>query len=288
MPLADRRYHDNFNIYKKGEDVIISAYGADLIQYKHDADYIVINESGRWLDSAYLHVLRAVLRIDFMPEIANKFSLYLGKVGDRSFRDKYVFYRRSKFILSFANGDWHLPEPPVLYTYHLDRTQANNVRQTVKAFAEYMERMIKVKEPLRSSDEKLPVYVITLEEIKQALDKDLGHLHVSNWRVLAHKPTQGDAKLTEHWEMYVNWANRFMRMVTSGDLKEFYKAMMIIAVCTPHPVFNEQFACTVPQMLNTLDEIVLKANSRTVFKLVQVPQGQVPSDKYEKYAFWLG
>lgn len=317
VPLGDRRYHDQHNMRRVGEDYVVCAFGQDIIRYTHTADTLLINERGVYLDKALLDTIMQVLGLVCGNEHNGKFTVYTGKVPSESnkFRHRHVFYRRSRFTLATNEGGWYVPDPPVLYTHHLNRTAANNVRESVKEFREYMERMIKVREtvdvdmglPNMGSSIGFTSYIFHVSEAIAAL----GENYVT-WTRLINKPTtteslvnpaiksfykvtlEGiDQTLTE-WEFYERRAKQFMEMIRSGDYDQFYKAMLIVVLCSDRTQMSHMIYRTrgdawflgVPSILDALDEIILKANSRECFKLVQVPQGTVPSDQYEKYVFW--
>ena len=314
VPLGDRRYHGYHNMRRVGEDYVVCAFGQDIIRYTHTADTLLINERGVYLDKALLDTIMQVLGLVCGNEHNGKFTVYTSKVPSESnkFRHRHVFYRRSRFTLATNEGGWYVPDPPVLYTHHLNRTAANNVRESVKEFREYMERMIKVREtvnvdmglPDMGSSIAFTSYVIHEDEAVAAL----GESYVT-WIKLVNKPTateslvkpasfygvtlEGiDQTLTE-WEFYERRAKQFMEMVQSGDYDQFYKAMLIVVVCSDRTrvhrmsvYHKDAWFIGLPNLLDALDEIILKAKSRECFKLIQVPQGTVPSDQYEKYVFW--
>lgn len=316
VPLGERRYHHNYNIRKVGKDYFVRVFGYDLIHYKHDADYIVINESRSYLDKSLLDVLTVVLGLVYGNEHNGKFTVYTGKVPSKtnSYRERHVFYRRSKFLLDMNEEGWYLPEPPTIYTYHLNRAEANNVRAVAKEFRTYMENIIKVREtvsvdmglPNQGSSIAFTSYMFATTEIMHTLGENY-----SLWTRLINKPTTAESLTTlahknfygvmlegveqtfTDWQLYEHRAKQFMEMIRSGDPEQFYKALLILVVCTggTHAkLFNvrseDSWFIGIPKLLDSLDQILLKANSRKCFSLIQVPQGQVPSDKYESYIFW--
>ena len=315
VPLGDRRYHDQHNMRRVGEDYVVCAFGQDIIRYVHNADTLLINEHGKYLDKALLDTITQMLGLVCGNEHNGKFTVYTGKVPSENnkFRHRHVFYRRSRFTLATNEEGWYVPDPPVLYTHHLNRTAANNVRESVKEFREYMERMIKVREtvnvdmglPNMGSSIGFTSYIFQVNETIDALGKNY-----ALWLKLIKKPTDTeslvkpagkdfygftlegiDQTLTE-WELYEHRAKQFMEMVRSGDHEQFYKAMLIVVLCSDRSQtftfqsHHDAWFVGLPNLLSAFDEIILKANSRECFKLIQVPQGTVPSDQYEKYVFW--
>jgi hypothetical protein len=264
-------------------------------------------------------MLSTMLALKCSTATKGKFVLYVNAVeeGKNLFSQKVVLPSRAKFCLVPSLGNWNLLEKPVMFTHHINKRETNIVRESTRRFRDHVELMLKVRDRLTVTthqDKVFPLYIFPQSEFEETFGGDDAQpmrTGINGWFVLIRKPTQGTSlsvpvekvwptlrgQLTNYesgmteWQFYRHKANEFMRLVTSEDTTDFYKAMLIVAHCATqsqrrHFYKDQQITVSFIAMLEALDEIILKANSNKCFSMVEVPQGVVPTDKYTSYVFW--
>jgi len=344
VPLGERRYHADHNLqYVHGsvvgadsDKIVVNTFGHPLIVFEAGTDRVTINPDSGPMYAPQLDTVWAVLGLRCQTTTNGKFTVYVNAVeeGKNLYDQKFVLSPSSKFYVAPLLGGWSLLEKPVLFTYHINRREANIVRESVQKFKDYIELMLKVRGTLDTEEvdyrvaagagesvwsANFPVFIFRRSEFMNAFGphpESPNYTAVGGWTVLIRKPTNArsltalarktlpfgmrsfvgmELHMTE-WAFYECRAHEFMQMVTSGNPEKYYKALLILAFCAGIGVhalletFGHQHEVAVAashiRLLEVLDEIILKANSNKCFRIIEVGQGVVPTDKYANYVFW--
>ena len=322
-PLGERRYHGDYYLRRivtaDSDKIVVYLFATQLIEFTKGTSRVTVNPMGLGIHTTSLAVLKQVLLLQCDKASQGKFVVYTNAVeeGKNVYQQKIVMPSMSKFYIAPLNGNWELLEKPVLFTYHLNKRETNIVRESTRRFRDHVELMLKVRDCLTvntQQDKAFPLYIFPQSEFEETFGGDGAQpmrTGIHGWFVLIRKPTQGTSlsvpvekvwptlrgQLTNYesgmteWQFYRHKANEFMRLITSEDTTDFYKAMLIVAHCATqsqrrHFYKDQQITVSFICMLEALDEIILKANSNKCFSMVEVPQGVVPTDKYTSYVFW--
>lgn len=323
VPLGDRRYHADYNVERvvtaDSDKIVVNMFKQPFIEFVKGTDVVTVNPKGWGIHTASCDMLSTMLALKCSTATKGKFVLYVNAVeeGKNLFSQKVVLPSRAKFCLVPSLGNWNLLEKPVMFTHHINKRETNIVRESTRRFRDHVELMLKVRDRLTVTthqDKVFPLYIFPQSEFEETFGGDDAQpmrTGINGWFVLIRKPTQGTSlsvpvekvwptlrgQLTNYesgmteWQFYRHKANEFMRLVTSEDTTDFYKAMLIVAHCATqsqrrHFYKDQQITVSFIAMLEALDEIILKANSNKCFSMVEVPQGVVPTDKYTSYVFW--
>lgn len=245
--------------------------------------------------------------------------------GKNVYQLKVAMPSRAKFCLVPSLGNWNLLEKPTLFTYHINKRETNIVRESTRKFREHIELMLKVRDTLHTDEgmrefgsKDFPSYVFRRDEYEHTFGlhpENPKHTAVGGWAILLRKPTSSQSLATPvqkafpfgmrsfvglerhmtEWEFYRSRSQEFMQMITGDDPEKYYKALLILVFCAAQGNYRnighkgyerDTIHASFIAMLETLDEIILKANSNKCFRIVEAEQGVVPTDKYESYVFW--
>lgn len=325
VPLGERRYHADYNLSRvvtaDSDKIVVNMFREPLIEFVKGTDVVTVNPNGYSVHTASLDTLKRVLLLQCDTASKGKFVVYVNAVeeGKRVYQQKTVMPSRSKFYLIPAAGNWDLLEKPVLFTHHINKRETNIVRESTRKFREYVELMLKVRDTLHvASDfgsDSFPIYVFRKDEFEHAFGlhpENSNYTAVGGWAILLRKPTNATSLVTKvnkafpfgmrsfvgleaymtEWEFYKSRAHEFMEIITGDDREKYYKALLILAFCAAQGNYRNvgyernTISASFITMLETLDEIILKANSNKCFRIVEAEQGIVPTDKYESYIFW--
>jgi hypothetical protein len=308
------------------DKIVVNLFKQPLIEFVRGTDVVTVNPMGWGIHTASCDMLSMVLALKCSTATKGKFVLYVNAVeeGKNLYSQKVVLPSRSKFYLVPSLGNWNLLEKPVMFTHHINKRETNIVRESTRKFREHIELMLKVRDTLHVEEgmrgfgsKDFPIYLFRRDEYDHTFGphpENPKYTAIGGWSILLRKPTSSQSLATlvhkafpigmrsfvglekhmTEWEFYRSRSQEFMQMVTSDDPEKYYKALLILAFCTAQGNFRnlaqgyerDTMPASLIDMLETFDEIILKANSNKCFRIVEAEQGVVPTDKYESYVFW--
>jgi hypothetical protein len=301
-PLGERRYVDTYSIRKNvwTEAIECILYKTPVIKFTTEGE-IIINIDN-WPSSSTCQFISRVVPSVVANRVRGQVVLHF---ADNS---KAMLPAQGELILvRESNGRWFPKMKQVLYDYRVSRKEANNVRKQVSIFRDYLSGVVKLKaEEVTTNfgaryETRFTVVRTTYGELIDVFGKE-GETHddprvrpdVQGWDKLIDKPhtfLAGDTKV-EAWANYREKADRFFDLVRNDQddnarHQNYWIAFNVLALQgqslywrdnLDHPV-----TLGVEQFEKYLDKILMTMFADKVFTKVALPEGKVPTGKYDKY-----
>ena len=280
-PLGRRRDVDTYWCRMKqdgSEDIQFMLYQTAVLTFKKDGD-VVVQTNGYSTQSTHEFIGHVLPMVSCRGQRSNTI------IEIRE--NKFIVPKNQAMTLRMVNNWWTVPEPIDNYEYRLDRKAAKEVRAKYKDFYTYVNSMVKIrsviKEPPRWAQSQTPYPVIEFnpQEFIDMLGFE-SHL-VTGLKRLKRTFVDIHERKTE-LDFYI-----------SGDQPaevrndNFYAAFLGMAL-DEYGYYdyniNLQAQDSVKrirakQVLERIDEQILRAHAKDVLVWTRLAQGVVPSGKYE-------
>jgi hypothetical protein len=203
-----------------------------------------------------------------------------------------------------AQGRWMPKEKQVLCDYRVNRKAANNVRKSVSQFKDYLAGVVKLKGEEVVHNEGTPYeqrYTrvrVTYADLVEVFGKEEdahghGRPNASAWEKIIDKPKYFRPEhRAQAWANYRDKTERFFDLVRNDQddnarHQNYWIAFNVLMVQGQSLWFRADMNMTVTlgadQFDKFLDTILFKMFSDKVFTKVALPEGRVPTGKYDEY-----
>lgn len=292
-PLGERRYVDTYSIRKNvwTEAVECVLYKTPVVKFTTDGE-IIINidnwpsaSTCQFIDRVIPSVRANRVRGEVVLHFADNSKAMLPAQGELA-------------LVRDSNGRWFPKIKQVLYDYRVSRKEANAVRKQVSQFKDYLSGVIKLKaEEVEGvwGREGFSVVRATYAELIEVFGRDgvdtQMRPNVQGWDKLIDKPKYWKDK-AEAWQDYRDTTEKFFDLVKNDQddgarHQNYWIAFNVLMVQgqSLHWRDNMDF----PVTLNTgsfekfLDKILLTMFADKVFTKVELPEGKVPTGRYDEY-----
>lgn len=295
-PLGERRDCDTYSIRKNvwTEAIECVLYKTPVIRFTPDNEVII--NFGQWSSSSTCQFISGVLHSVSASRRRNTVVL--------SFRDgtNAILEQGEELVLVSGERGWTPKSKQTLYDYRVNRKEANNVRKSVSQFRDYLKGIVKLK-----AEDVAGVWgrggfssvSATYAELIEVFGKEEMPAHngfrpdVQKWVKLGEKPLHCTADSKDgHWANYRERTEKFYDLVKNDQddnvrHQNYWLAFNILFVQTDNFYWRNDADVKVGVATHYfekfLDKALLTMFADKVFNKVALPDGKVPSGKYDSY-----
>jgi hypothetical protein len=211
-------------------------------------------------------------------------------------------------LVRAGNGAWLPKAKQTLYDHRVNRKEANNVRKSVSQFRDYLAGVVKLKgetttynegtyyeqtsTQVKASYTEL-IEVFGQEEANDGVNQGRVRPDVDAWDGLSNKPKYyGGNHKDEVWQDYRDKTTKFFDLVKNEQddncrHQNYWIAFNVLLIQEKRVWWRDDVNCNVltnvEQFDKYLDKILFTMFSDKVFKKVAMPEGKVPTGKYDDY-----
>lgn len=297
-PLGERRYVDTYSIRKNvwTEAIECILYKTPVVKFTTEGE-IIINIDN-WPSSSTCQFIDRVIPSVRANRVKGQVVLHF---ADNS---KAMLPARGELTLvRDSNGRWTPKVKQTLYDYRVNRKEANNVRKTVSMFRDYINGVVKLKGEERVINEdtyyetRFSIVKTTYAELIEVFGKEENEHetkckpNVDGWDKLIDKPKYWSDK-AEAWQMYRDKTEKFFDLVRNDQdddarHQNYWIAFNLLMVQGQSLHWRDsaesQVTLGVEQFGKHLEKILFKMFADKVFTRVELPEGKVPTGKYDEY-----
>lgn len=299
VPLGERRDCDTYSIRKNvwTDAMELVLYQTPVIKFTVE-DEVSIN-FGRWSSASTCQFISRVLGV-----AANRVR------GDvvLSFHNgtKAMIADNETLTLVRTDGRWVPKQAQVLYDYRIDRKGANEVRKSVSQFKDYLRGVLKLKaEEITTNfgpsfQMQRNVVKLSYADLVEVFGKDVNPNNnnfrpaVSEWVKLDEKPTwTSPESKARMWDAYRDRTTKFYELIRNDQddntrHQNYWIAFNILFAQGNNLYWRDSMdawvTLGVEEFEKSLDKALFSMFSAKVFKKVALPEGRVPTGKYNDYA----
>jgi hypothetical protein len=298
-PLGERRYVDTYSIRKNVWTNAIECvlYKTPVVKFTVDGE-IVINIDN-WPSASTCQFISRVVPSVVANRVRGEVVLHF---SDNS---KAMLPARGELALvRDSNGRWFPKTKQTLYDYRVSRKEANNVRKQVSQFRDYISGVVKLKGDERVLHEgthyetRFSVVTSTYAELIEVFGKDENSSmatrpNIDGWDKLSEKPKYyGGMNREKVWDDYRNKTTKFFDLVRNDQddnarHQNYWIAFNVLFVQQQSLYYrdnlNYPMTLGVEEFDKILEKILFKMFADKVFTKVALPEGKVPSGRYDDY-----
>jgi hypothetical protein len=297
-PLGERRYVDTYSIRKNvwTEAVECILYKTPVIKFTTE-DEVIINIDN-WPSASTCQFITRVL--SGVGAYRVKGEVVLGFMGIEA---KLMLPARGETVLvRNASGGWVPKVKQTLYDYRVSRKEANNVRKSVSQFKDYINGVVKLKgEEVEGLWGREPFSVVrmTYADLIEVFGKEEAQMgarpNVDGWEKILGKPptfVAGDTK-ADAWANYREKSERFFDLVRNDQddnarHQNYWIAFNVLMLQGQAVLYyrdNMDYPITLgtDQLDKFLEKILFTMFADRVFVKVAMPEGKVPTGRYDDY-----
>ena len=290
-PLGDRRDWQMYSVRMNGDAVEFVCYKTPVVTF-HPGDKIVVRTGG-WDTVSTRQFIWQVLNLPCGGH-RGRTLLHVGGSHRVVLTDAGMRLKVSGGVIMLDQ------EVPKLRGYKVDRKAANNVRARYKDFYTYLKGFVSLRET--QAEHRGKEYGIVSTTMGELIDvvgltqdhKDARYCYVNSRELtsIMKRPPE----VHSHWrkhdnfdETYEKVGNKFMQMISSSDHADHYKtALMLLSMHSTNWVNVEtvekersrMISVASSELLNRLDNIVMRWHAHEVLVEYDLPEGKMPNPKY--------
>ena len=298
-PLGDRRNVDTYSIRKNiwTNAIELVLYRTPVIKFTVE-DEVIINIDN-WPSASTCQFISRILPSVSAHRVRGEVVL--------SFRDgsKAKLPARGELALvQTGNGAWLPKVKQTMFDYRINRRGANNVRGRVSQFRDYLKGVVKLKTETfvlhegSYYEQRNEIIRLSYGELIEVFGKQEGVNadkfipHVEPWKNLDSKPKDGWNNADLHWENYRERTEKFYALVRNDQddncrHQNYWIAFNILFAYNNSLYWTDSLdrvaTLGADQFEKYFDKILFTMFSDEVFKQVQLPEGKVPTGKYDEY-----
>jgi hypothetical protein len=298
-PLGARRDVDTYSIRKNvwTEAIECVLYQTPVVTFTTEDEVKV--KFGRWSSASTCQFIDRLLWNVRANRVRGDVVLHFNNGTKAMVRD-----HEELVLVQAGNGAWTPKEKQTLYDYRVNRKEANNVRKQVSQFRDYLAGVIKLKGETTTYNEGT-YYEQTTTRVKtnyteliEVFGKEEQHDQVrpavDAWAHLDAKPRYwGDeARKVLAWQEYRDNTNKFFDLVRNDQddncrHQNYWIAFNVLLIQKQRLWWrndvNSNVFAEAEHFDKFLDKILFTMFSDKVFKRVALPDGKVPTGKYDDY-----
>jgi len=295
-PLGQRRDVDTYSIRKNvwTDAIECVLYQTPVVTFTTEDEVKV--KFGRWSIASTCQFISRILV--GVGAYRLRGDVVLGFVGNVK---AMVRDHEELVLVRGSRGEWVPKEKQTLYDYRVNRKEANNVRKQVSQFRDYLSGVVKLKEEtVKQYGEEYGIVRTNYAELFEVFGmeyeaNDSGRVrpNVDKWLGLETKPKfwrpeEKDAT----WQAYRDKTEKFFDLVKDDQddncrHQNYWIAFNILMVQEQQLWWRDNMDMSVTlgsdQFNKILDKTLFKMFSDRVFKRVALPEGKVPSGKYDDW-----
>lgn len=255
-PLGARRDVGTYSVRMRGENVEFVLYETPVITYLPNGDVVVKTEG--WSSMSTHQFIGRVLGVGCYG--ARRSTVMEVRIAEGDVR-KYIIPKDKGITMIHAGGNWRITQCNTLYEYRLNRKAANAVRKQYEDFLRYIKGMVKLRsemvEPKRWARRQKPyaVIAVTGDEVK-----------ATKW---------GENDLATILMQYIKLDQ------PEETRHENHNAAFAMVLRHTNYYGQPNYKTPAEEVLNLVDELLLRAHAQEVLVWTELKVGQVPSGKYK-------
>ena len=280
-PLGNRRDADTYHIRMNGDAVELVLYKTPVITFEPNGEVVLFVDNYNTVSThQFIHQVLCIsasgVRRTTVLTINNS---------------KYTLADTDKLRLRKGDGGWEVLNPTQQWAWRLDRKAVTNVRSEYGEFYKYLKGFVSLRtETLRLSWSNIERdYVRTPQSELKNLFGNLVSV-----RSYAYMDKRGKQSL--NWqivkpEQYAASSHAFACLIRSDQPEEdkhtnFYKAALLLVVkldTDKMDVRTDEVQAPANQIVPLLDEVLFQKYAHQVLIRKELPQGKVPTGRYDRW-----
>lgn len=295
-PLGERRDCDTYSIRKNvwTETIECVLYKTPVVKFTPDNEILV--SFGQWASASTCQFITRLVVGVGAHQARGNVVLHFNK-GVKAI----VEQGEELVLVQDTDGNWMPKVKQTLYDYRVNRKEANNVRKQVSQFRDYMSGVVKLKAESVAGVYGRDGYGVvraTYADLIAVFGEEQGVIgkvrpDVDKWVNLADKPRHYRPEhKAEQWAECRERAQRFFDLVRNDQddnarHQNYFIAFNILFVQDNHLYWRDNG--DTPVTVNTmqfekiLDKFLLTMFSDRAFSKIALPDGKVPSGRYDNY-----
>ena len=303
-PLGERRDCDTYSIRKNVWTEVVECvlYKTPVVKFTPDNEILI--SFGQWASASTCQFITRLVVGVGAHQARGNVVLHFNK-GLKAL----VEQGQELMLVRDPDGNWTPKVKQTHYDYRVNRKEANNVRKQVSQFRDYMSGVVKLKaEPVggvygqvgygavrATYDDLIAVFGAQNKTEGGVLSQVRGQVRpdVGKWVNLNEKPRHYRPEhKAEQWAEYRERAQRFFDLVKNDQddnvrHQNYFLAFNILLVQDNHLYWRDsgdtRIAVNTMQFEKTLDKFMLTMFSDRAFTKIALPDGKVPSNRYDNY-----
>lgn len=295
-PLGERRDCDSYSIRKDVCTEVIECvlYKTPVVRFTPDNEVLI--SFGQWTSASTCQFITRLVVGVGAHQARGTVVLHFNK-GVKAI----VEQGEELVLVQDSNGAWMPKVKQTHYDYRVNRKEANNVRKQVSQFRDYMSGVVKLKAESVAGVYGRDGYGVvraTYADLIAVFGEEQGVIgkvrpNVDKWTSLVEKPRHYRPEhKAEQWAEYRERAQRFFDLVRNDQddnarHQNYFIAFNILFVQDNHLYWRDNG--DTPVTVNTmqfekiLDKFMLTMFSDRAFSKIALPDGKVPSGRYDNY-----
>jgi hypothetical protein len=291
-PLGERRDADTYSIRKNvwTNAIEMVLYRTPVVTFTTEDEVKI--KFGTWSSASTCQFIDRILTSVRCNRVRGDVVMHFADNSKAIVRD-----HEELVLVRDKDGRWLPKVKQTLYDYRVSRREANAVRKSVSQFRDYMAGVAKLKEErVTSYGMDFSIVKTTYGELIEVFGQDETNNgkyrpNVQGWDKLTEKPKYWQDK-TLAWQTYRERVEKFFELVRNDQddnarHQNYWIAFNVLLVQEQSLHWSDsmerQITLGVDQFNKVLEKILFKMFSDKVFDKVALPEGKVPTGKYDDY-----
>lgn len=300
-PLGNRRDADSYWVKMDGDDVVFMLYKSPVITYKPDGGVVLTPDTYSTVSTHQFW--DRVLGVDARASRQVSVVGLLNKKGEVV--NRYTIRGKDKLTLRLDKSEnWQCVEgAKTQFSWHLDRSKANNVRARYKEFRTYFKGMVSLRTEeihIQHYNDSLSGIRVSLNELQNAfgvkksedeMENNPDHI-IGNMQWIHDQPQRQFNYGTKRAKEYNEGMAQFLELI-KGDQPEdtkhlnFYKGALALLLSADRIYQRGQddntYIAKAKPIVKALDTVLLKAHAEEVLIRKELPIGSVSKGTYDRW-----
>lgn len=299
IPLGERRDCDSYSIRKNIWTNAIECvlYKTPVVKFKEDDE--VVLTIGRWPTASTCQFISQVLRGVGANRVRGDVVLHFAS-GHKARLDE----NEELVLVRGSDGRWQPRTKKAMFDWRVDRKEANKVRKSVSQFRDYLAGIVKLKTEETTHNQgtyheytysRVRATYAELIEVfgKQGNTSDQIRPDVRAWEKLDQKPKfYGGMNASDAWSEYREKTSKFYELIKDDQddntrHQNYWIAFNILFVQGQQLWWRDNdgygVQCSAETFGKVLDKTLMTMFADKVFKQIELPEGKVPTGRYDAY-----
>ena len=308
-PLGNRRDADSYWVKMDGDDVVFMLYKSAVITYKPDGGVVLTPDTYSTVSTHQFW--DRVLGVDARASRQVSVVGLLNKKGEVV--NRYTIRGKDKLTLRLDKSEnWQCVEgAKTQFSWHLDRSKANNVRLRYKEFITYFKGMVSLRTEdilIQYYNDSLSGIRVSLNELQNAFGveipeddnertvpignhRDPDHI-IGHMRWMHEQPQRQFNYGTQRAKEYNEGMAQFLELIKSDQPEDtkhlnFYKGALAVLLSADRIYQRGQddntYIAKAKSIVKALDTVLLKAHAEEVLIRKELPIGSVSKGAYDRW-----